>query len=68
MNKINSLYHNTPNLPHKIKKIIGNYSYELTSRIGQGYSSQVYKGHNENTSQEVAIKVTASLLSPRSST
>lgn len=32
------------------KKKIKHFSYQLTDRIGKGFSSVVYKGTNENTS------------------
>ena len=39
------------------RKKIENYSYALADIIGKGYSSQVYKGRNDNTMEPVAIKV-----------
>ena len=39
------------------RKKIENYSYGLGDTIGKGYSSQVYKGRNDDSSQAVAVKV-----------
>jgi serine/threonine protein kinase len=39
------------------RKKIENYSYGLNDVIGKGYSSQVYKGRNDETSESVAVKV-----------
>lgn len=39
------------------RKKIKNYSYFLNDVIGKGYSSTVYTGINEHTSEKVAIKV-----------
>lgn len=37
--------------------MIGNYSYDLSEKIGSGFSSSVYRGINNITNQTVAIKV-----------
>ena len=39
------------------RKKIENYSYGLNDVIGKGYSSQVYKGKNQDSEENVAIKV-----------
>jgi hypothetical protein len=39
------------------RKKIENYSYQINSQIGKGYSSIVYKGRNDLTNETVAIKV-----------
>lgn len=39
------------------RKTIKHYSYFLTDKIGRGYSSTVYIGHNDYTGEKVAIKV-----------
>ena len=39
------------------KKLIENYSYCLKDVLGSGYSSTVYRGKNESTGINVAIKV-----------
>jgi hypothetical protein len=39
------------------RKKIENYSYGLSDTIGKGYSSQVYRGRNDNTEEPVAVKV-----------
>jgi serine/threonine-protein kinase ULK/ATG1 len=39
------------------RKKIENYSYGLNDVIGKGYSSHVYRGRNDENSQNVAIKV-----------
>lgn len=39
------------------KKLIEKYSYYLPDVIGQGYSSMVYQGKNEETGEVVAVKV-----------
>lgn len=39
------------------RKKIENYSYGLNDVIGKGYSSQVYKGKNQDNEEHVAIKV-----------
>lgn len=39
------------------RKKIQNYSYGLNDVIGKGYSSHVYRGRNDENSQNVAIKV-----------
>jgi hypothetical protein len=44
-------------MANKIKKIIGNYSYDPSDKIGSGFSSNVYKGINEKTGEMAAIKV-----------
>lgn len=43
--------------PTEVRKKIENYSFSLTDRIGKGYTSIVYKGRNDITSEIVAIKV-----------
>lgn len=40
-----------------MRKKIQNYSFLLSDRIGKGYSSTVYKGLDDLTGQQVAIKV-----------
>ena len=40
-----------------MRKKIEDYSYGLTDLIGKGYSSSVFRGINEKTRQQVAIKV-----------
>lgn len=39
------------------RKKIENYSYGLDDTIGKGYSSQVYRGKNDETQENVAVKV-----------
>jgi serine/threonine-protein kinase ULK2 len=39
------------------RKKIENYSYGLNDVIGKGYSSHVYRGRNDDTNENVAIKV-----------
>jgi hypothetical protein len=39
------------------RKKIENFSYGLNDVIGKGYSSHVFKGRNDDTSDSVAIKV-----------
>ncbi|CAD8137639.1 unnamed protein product [Paramecium octaurelia] len=39
------------------RKAIDHYSYAIDQEIGKGFSSRVYKGRDERTSQNVAIKV-----------
>ncbi|KAL4500614.1 hypothetical protein ABPG72_003038 [Tetrahymena utriculariae] len=39
------------------KKVIEHYSYQLNDQIGKGYSSKVFKGKDERTDEEVAVKV-----------
>ena len=39
------------------RKKVEDYSYCLSHNIGKGYSSQVFKGRNDNTDETVAIKV-----------
>ncbi len=39
------------------RKKIQSYSYGLDDAIGKGYSSQVYKGKNDETNESVAVKV-----------
>ena len=39
------------------RKKIENYSYGLGDGIGKGYSSQVYKGRNDDSAELVAVKV-----------
>lgn len=39
------------------RKKIENYSYGLNDVIGKGYSSHVYKGRNDDSDQNVAVKV-----------
>ncbi|KAL4468753.1 hypothetical protein ABPG74_005256 [Tetrahymena malaccensis] len=39
------------------KKVIEHYSYQLNDQIGKGYSSKVFKGKDERTDDEVAVKV-----------
>jgi len=39
------------------RKKIENYSYNLTSNIGKGYSSIVYKGKNDLTSIKFYIQI-----------
>ena len=43
-------------LPQDTKKI-ENYFYSLSNKIGQGNFSQVYKGIDQNTGMQVAVKV-----------
>ncbi|CAD8058644.1 unnamed protein product [Paramecium primaurelia] len=40
----------------KIVKV-EHYSYSVNDQIGSGFSSQVFKGKNENTNETVAIKI-----------
>jgi len=42
---------------NEIKKKIEDYSYGLTDLIGKGYSSSVFRGINEKSKEQVAIKV-----------
>ncbi len=42
---------------NELRKRIENYSYGLNDRIGVGFSSTVYRGANESTKDQVAIKV-----------
>jgi uncharacterized membrane protein len=37
--------------------MIEHYSYVLSDQIGKGFSSRVFKGKNEKTGEQVAIKV-----------
>lgn len=49
-----------PNQPlgnNELRKKIEDYSYGLKDVIGRGYSSVVYRGHNDKTKEKVAIKV-----------
>lgn len=39
------------------RKKVEDYSYCLSHNIGKGYSSQVFKGRNDNSNEIVAIKV-----------
>ena len=39
------------------RKKLEHYSYLLTDAIGKGYSSQVFRGRNDLTNEQVAIKV-----------
>ncbi|KAM3142117.1 hypothetical protein pb186bvf_005771 [Paramecium bursaria] len=39
------------------RKAIDHYSYAICEEIGRGFSSRVYKGRDENTSNSVAVKV-----------
>ncbi|CAD8056859.1 unnamed protein product [Paramecium sonneborni] len=39
------------------RKAIDHYSYAIDQVIGQGFSSTVYKGRDEKTLQNVAVKV-----------
>lgn len=39
------------------RKKIENYSYGFADAIGKGYSSQVYRGRNDDTQENVAVKV-----------
>lgn len=38
-------------------KVIKDYSYAINDCIGKGFSSSVYRGQNDLTGEEVAIKV-----------
>jgi hypothetical protein len=49
-NNLNSSI-NTANINKKIK----NYSYNLADRIGKGFSSIVYKGINDTTSNNIIL-------------
>ena len=39
------------------RKKIESYSYGLNDVIGKGYSSHVYRGRNDDTGDNVAVKV-----------
>ncbi|CAD8144826.1 unnamed protein product [Paramecium pentaurelia] len=39
------------------RKIIDHYSYAIDQEIGKGFSSRVYKGRDERTLENVAVKV-----------
>ncbi|CAD8140140.1 unnamed protein product [Paramecium pentaurelia] len=39
------------------RKAIDHYSYAINEEIGRGFSSRVYKGRDENTAENVAVKV-----------
>lgn len=39
------------------RKKIENYSFALNDAIGKGYSSQVYRGRNDDDNENVAVKV-----------
>ncbi|KRX01178.1 Protein kinase-like domain [Pseudocohnilembus persalinus] len=39
------------------RKVIEHYSYNMTEVIGKGYSSNVFKGKDDNTGDLVAVKV-----------
>lgn len=40
-----------------LKNTVLHYSYFLSDCIGQGYSSKVYRGIDDHTGRELAIKV-----------
>lgn len=42
---------------NEMRKKIEDYSYGLTDMIGKGFSSSVFRGINEKTREQVAIKV-----------
>mgnify|MGYP000452784116 FL=1 len=42
---------------NEMRKKIEDYSYGLTDLIGKGYSSSVFRGINEKSKEQVAIKV-----------
>ncbi len=39
------------------RKKIENYSYGLNDVIGKGYSSQVYKGRNDNNGNSILLSI-----------
>jgi hypothetical protein len=45
------------NSNNELRKKIEDYSYGLNDRIGKGFSSCVFRGLNEKTREQVAIKV-----------
>ena len=42
------------------RKKLENYSYNMSSNIGKGYSSQVFKGKNDITSIRFTIQINTS--------
>lgn len=38
------------------KKTISDYAYFISQRIGNGYSSEVFRGINEKTSNNISIQ------------
>ncbi len=53
----NSLQKLTPKATQFTRKKIENYSYGLNDVIGKGYSSQVYKGRNDNNGTYIFLSI-----------